>query len=229
MVKLESNIYNKSNDGDIILGATIILYNSENNEIERISVVDESELTALKNQLNVLDETYIKFNNSSSLAGRSIDNLLSNTNQDVVINATRLSGLSSADFSRVGHTHDDRYYTEAEMNTKLNAKANSSHNHSTWNYIKVNDYCWMWVNTQLRLVDFNYYRTDYNFKTTNEITFHSGKNYSNSLKAYSPAHSVKLAAYNPGISGMVNVDGDILFRSDTVATRSINASAMWHY
>ena len=27
------------------------------------------------------------------------------------------------------HTHDDRYYTESEMNTKLNGKANSSHTH----------------------------------------------------------------------------------------------------
>lgn len=26
-----------------------------------------------------------------------------------------------------GHTHDDRYYTESEINTKLNAKADSSH------------------------------------------------------------------------------------------------------
>ena len=28
------------------------------------------------------------------------------------------------------HTHDDRYYTESEMNTKLNGKANSSHTHN---------------------------------------------------------------------------------------------------
>ena len=27
------------------------------------------------------------------------------------------------------HTHDDRYYTESEINTKLNGKANSSHTH----------------------------------------------------------------------------------------------------
>lgn len=31
------------------------------------------------------------------------------------------------------HTHDDRYFTESEMNTKLNAKANSSHTHSADN------------------------------------------------------------------------------------------------
>lgn len=29
-------------------------------------------------------------------------------------------------FSVIGHTHDDRYYTESEMNTKLNAKADTT-------------------------------------------------------------------------------------------------------
>lgn len=29
------------------------------------------------------------------------------------------------------HTHDDRYYTETEVDTKLNGKANSSHTHTT--------------------------------------------------------------------------------------------------
>lgn len=28
-----------------------------------------------------------------------------------------------------GHNHDDRYYTETEMNTKLNGKSNTTHNH----------------------------------------------------------------------------------------------------
>lgn len=32
--------------------------------------------------------------------------------------------------SNTGHTHDDRYYTESEINTKLNGKANSSHTHT---------------------------------------------------------------------------------------------------
>ena len=31
------------------------------------------------------------------------------------------------------HTHDDRYYTESEINTKLNAKANTSHTHTSAN------------------------------------------------------------------------------------------------
>lgn len=40
-----------------------------------------------------------------------------------------VSGKPSA-FTPTSHTHDDRYYTESEINTKLNAKANSSHTHT---------------------------------------------------------------------------------------------------
>ena len=38
---------------------------------------------------------------------------------------TKLNGKANA-----SHTHDDRYYTESEMNAKLNGKANSSHTHN---------------------------------------------------------------------------------------------------
>lgn len=33
--------------------------------------------------------------------------------------------------SNTGHTHDDRYYTESEINTKLAGKSNTSHSHTT--------------------------------------------------------------------------------------------------
>lgn len=33
--------------------------------------------------------------------------------------------------SNTGHTHDDRYYTESEINSKLAAKSDTSHSHST--------------------------------------------------------------------------------------------------
>lgn len=48
-------------------------------------------------------------------------------------NISGISGLQSAldGKSATGHTHDDRYYTESEMNTKLSGKANSSHTHGS--------------------------------------------------------------------------------------------------
>lgn len=33
--------------------------------------------------------------------------------------------------AKASHTHDDRYYTETEMNTKLNGKADSGHAHTS--------------------------------------------------------------------------------------------------
>lgn len=37
---------------------------------------------------------------------------------------------TKANITDFSHTHDDRYYTESEMNEKLNGKANSSHTHT---------------------------------------------------------------------------------------------------
>lgn len=47
------------------------------------------------------------------------------TYRDGDINLTPANIGASAE----GHTHDDRYYTESEINTKLNDKANLSHTH----------------------------------------------------------------------------------------------------
>ena len=45
-------------------------------------------------------------------------------NNDLISTNSALNNKSNN-----GHTHDDRYYTEAEMTNLLNSKANSSHNH----------------------------------------------------------------------------------------------------
>lgn len=44
------------------------------------------------------------------------------------ITESQISDLGN--YSPVGHTHDDRYYTESEIDTLLTAKANSSHAHT---------------------------------------------------------------------------------------------------
>ena len=45
-------------------------------------------------------------------------------------NGNELRPVHKRQFATAGHTHDDRYYTESEMNTKLNGKANNSHTHN---------------------------------------------------------------------------------------------------
>ena len=43
-----------------------------------------------------------------------------------------------ADITDFAHTHDDRYYTESEVDAKLNGKANSSHTHAAADITSVN-------------------------------------------------------------------------------------------
>ena len=40
-----------------------------------------------------------------------------------------IGAQAAGSYAAASHTHDDRYYTESEINTKLNGKANSSHTH----------------------------------------------------------------------------------------------------
>lgn len=63
---------------------------------------------------------------------RGIQNNLTSTATDQSLSANQgkvLKGLVDGK-ANASHTHDDRYYTESEMNTKLNGKANSSHTHN---------------------------------------------------------------------------------------------------
>lgn len=58
----------------------------------------------------------------------TVDAELSSTSTNPVQNKIIKSALDGK--SNTDHTHDDRYYTESEINIKLNAKANSSHTHT---------------------------------------------------------------------------------------------------
>ena len=63
---------------------------------------------------------------------RGIQDNLTSTATDQSLSANQgkvLKGIVDGKAAS-SHTHDDRYYTESEMNTKLNGKANSSHTHN---------------------------------------------------------------------------------------------------
>jgi len=47
-----------------------------------------------------------------------------------VWNGNTLQTANKNQFAVTGHTHDDRYYTESEVNNLLNGKANNNHGHS---------------------------------------------------------------------------------------------------
>lgn len=52
--------------------------------------------------------------------------------------ADDIPSLTKSKISDFSHTHDDRYYTESEMDTKLNGKSNTNHTHTTVNGHTVN-------------------------------------------------------------------------------------------
>ena len=58
----------------------------------------------------------------------TVDSTLSDTSTNAIQNKAVNSALLKK--SNSGHTHDDRYYTETEIDTKLNSKAASSHKHT---------------------------------------------------------------------------------------------------
>ena len=91
-------------------------------------------------------------------------------------------------FTPASHTHDDRYYTESEINTKLDGKSNTNHTHNTikdigdgrnikFAYSKsglnYGDYSWLagWNDGELRAVDKNQFATA---KHTHDISTLTG-------------------------------------------------------
>ena len=78
------------------------------------------------NETTRVSNDNFKYNPSSNLL---TTNISGNAATASSVTWGNVSGKPSA-FTPASHTHDDRYYTESEINTKLNAKANSSHTHT---------------------------------------------------------------------------------------------------
>lgn len=97
--------------------------------------------------VNITDSNTIYNNATASAAGlmsaadkSKLDSVATGANKTIVdtsfvansTNPVQSKVVKSAldGKSDTGHTHDDRYYTESEIDIKLNAKANSSHTHT---------------------------------------------------------------------------------------------------
>lgn len=94
-----------------------------------------------------------------------------------------------------------------------------------WQTKTVNTYTTFYVNERERLAMFKYYRTNYNFTSTSEVTLHSGAIPS----AYRPPVSVICTSYNVTITGAVASNGNIVAYTNSTGTKNINLNAFWHY
>lgn len=59
-----------------------------------------------------------------------LDNAVKYNTPQTLTSAQQAQALSNIGGAKSSHNHDDRYYTESEMNTKLSGKSDTSHNHS---------------------------------------------------------------------------------------------------
>lgn len=148
-------------------------------------------------------------------------------------------------YAASGHTHDDRYYTETEMNTKLAGKSNTDHTHNTikdigdgrnikFAYSKsgldYGSYSWLagWNGEELRAVNKNQFATADHTHPTSEI-YGGNTNYSGYAGPIESAHIDVLRANRlaflpaSGIKVEYSVDGGATW-ADYGATDAQKAS-----
>ena len=80
-----------------------------------------------------------------------------------------------------------------------------------------------YYNHALRLFFFRYYRQNYNFTTTDEISLGSV------AIAFTPVMNTILSSYNATIIGAVLTNGTLTVQTTSTGTKTINLTGMWHY
>lgn len=96
---------------------------------------------------------------------------------------------------------------------------------SNWTSQTIATYGTLHINTALRLCQFRYNRSGYNFSSTGTITLHSGAIPSD----YRPKFTTILAVWNSTIGMAVETDGNLIVNSATTGSKNISATGMWHY
>lgn len=99
MVTFKCNIYNEEDETGKIIGAEVIVYNSSNDNIATIEIVDAETLAELEAKLDALDSTYLTYD--------EVMDILANSSETNIINATLLNGFASDDFAKKNHTHSE--------------------------------------------------------------------------------------------------------------------------
>jgi GH24 family phage-related lysozyme (muramidase) len=86
-----------------------------------------------------IEDAYAK----EQIKGNSVDYDLNNDGVvDYAENADKLDGKDASEFADVNHTHDDRYYTETEVDDKLATKSDVGHTHNITDVVIDGDKDW---------------------------------------------------------------------------------------
>lgn len=112
-----------------------------------LSKEDKSKLDGIATEANktVVDSS-LSSSSTNPVQNKIVTNVLNGkANSSHSHSISNITNLQSALDSKSdnGHTHDDRYYTEAEIDEKLNGKADSNHRHNDVSILKQVDNDWV--------------------------------------------------------------------------------------
>lgn len=104
MVQFETQVYHK--EGTDIVGAEVIVSAENGERIGTLQITSKTDFDDLVSRLDNLAQDFISFAENSSLAGMTIDEVLTNLNGTATINATKLGGYTASQYALTNHTHN---------------------------------------------------------------------------------------------------------------------------
>ena len=143
---------------------------------------------------------------------KNVDSALDTTSKNPVQNKVVSTALNNkADSSKV-----------SSIETQLSGKANSVHNHKTWEKVSFSSNGSIYYNKQLKLCFLTFYQKNVKVKTTGEKV-----KYTIATDKYKPIVSTKLDCYSQNITALMNASGEFKINYTKTGEQTINVTGFW--
>ena len=119
----DTKLNNKANKTTVTTSANGLMSKEDKSKLD--GVATEANKTVVDSSLSSSSTNPVQ----NKVVNSALNGKANSSHNHSISNITNLQSVLD-NKSGTGHTHDDRYYTEAEMNTKLDNKANSTHTHN---------------------------------------------------------------------------------------------------
>lgn len=103
MVTFKANVYHEDNDN--LIGAEVIVYDGET-PIDSICITPRSSYVELREEIYNLSSHFVSFCENSELSGQTIEDILSNSENEIIINASLLNGHSADYYAKASQISD---------------------------------------------------------------------------------------------------------------------------
>ena len=122
MVEIETECYYKDSERNVI-GVQVTVYD-DGDEVDTITITNPTDIDDLKYQVAHLDDTFI--------SNEELFNILRNTNQGTVINASKLNGFASDKFLKIADKDSYSYkpYSHASQNNDYGWGTGTEYGHN---------------------------------------------------------------------------------------------------